>query len=497
MLESLTGVLDVQTLLWLVIGTVIGTLIGAMPGLTGTMGVAIFIPITFALDPGTALVLLGSVYVAATYGGNLTAILIRTPGTPDSFFMTLDGYPMVQQGKASQALAITTVGAVIGGLTGVIVLLLIAPPLSQIALIFGAAEIFLVTLLGIIIIVSLAKGNMMRASLSALLGFLFATIGIDKSTGEERFTGGTIELYDGFNVIPVVIGLFAFSQVLNLIESNRSFAKFAGKIKGTGLSGREFIRCLPAALKSGIIGTFVGIIPAAGSLVASGASMNEAKRVDKEPETFGKGNPRGLMAVSSANSGVVGGSLVPLLTLSIPGNATSAVFLGGLMVHGMRPGVELFSVNADSVYQLIFGMGVATLLLLFVGFFFARYAAKVTTVPIPVLVSIIIVLTVLGSFTIANSFFDVGVMVAFGLLGYLFEKMNIPAAPLVLAFILGPIAEEQLRRFIALSGDNPLAAIANPLTIGIILLDLFVLIAALRPNVGQKKKAEKQLTNPE
>ena len=495
MLESLLTVIQPVNLMWIVIGSVVGAIIGALPGLTATMGVALFIPLTFAMEPASGLILLAAVYAAASFGGNITAILIKTPGTPDSFFMVMDGYPMTLKGEGRKAMSVTTITATIGGVVGALTLLFLAPPLASLAIKFVPAQTFLTSMLGITIIIGLSKGAMLKGMLSACLGFLLATVGMDSVAANLRFTGGVLELYEGIPMIPCVIGLFCCAQVFSLAASRKKQIAIpndavAGK---TGLTLKEFFQHLWITIESSIIGTIVGIIPAAGSMVACGLSYSEARRQSKNPDLFGDGAPDGLAAVSAANNAVVGGSLVPLLTLGIPGNGTAAVFLGGLLIHGMVPGPDLFSQHAEATYSLLFGLIACQFVILVIGLFGAGLFSKVTSIPNSVLVPLIAVFTVLGSFAIRGMLFDVFLMILFGAIGYYAERSRISMAPFVLAFILGPIVEKQFRRAMMLMASGDTGIFTNPLSLFLLALNILCLLTPfineIKDRMAKKKEA--------
>ncbi|MBQ9420750.1 MAG: tripartite tricarboxylate transporter permease [Lachnospiraceae bacterium] len=479
MFENFLTTLQPVNLMWIAIGSVVGAIIGALPGLTATMGVALFIPLTFSMPASTGLILLASVYAAASFGGNITAILIKTPGTPDSFFMVMDGYPMTEKGQGQKAIAITTVTATIGGLIGAFTLLFLAPPLAKIAIKFGPAQTFLTSMLGITIIIGLSKDVMLKGLLSAALGFIFATVGMDTISGDLRFTGGLLELYEGVPMIPCVIGLFCCTQVFSLAASRKKQIAIPDEaVSGKAdFSLKEFMSMLKITLESSIIGTIVGIIPAAGSMVACGLSYSEARRQSKHPEEFGKGEPTGLASVSAANNAVVGGSLVPLLTLGIPGNGTAAVFLGGLIIHGLVPGPDLFTQHANAVYPLLFGLILCQLCIFIIGMYGGKIFSKVTSIPNSVLIPLIAVFTVLGSFAIRRLLFDVFLMLVFGLVGYYAEKSRISMAPFVLAFILGALVEKHFRRALLLVQSGNTGIFTNPISLILIALNIFCLIS--------------------
>ena len=467
-----------ENLLWLVIGSVVGLVLGALPGMSADTGIGIFLPLTFALPPTTALICLGAIYVTGSYGGNITAVLVNTPGTADSLFMTLDGYPMTMRGESLKAIGVTTLGAFCGGIMGCFALLFIAPKLALVAYLFGSWELFLTVMMGIIIIVGLVKENAFKGLMSAALGFLCSLVGVDNITGKSRLSFGISAIYDELPLLPVVLGAFAFSQVFILIAENRQ-AIVIGKESVQGnvrLSISDLKRILPETLRGSIIGTVTGIIPAAGTTVAAGLSYNLARSSDPDPSSFGKGNPKGLATVSAANNGVVGGSLVPLLTLGIPGNATSALFLSALMVHGLSPGPQLFINNADKAYGMIFGLLMANVFILLFGFFGAKFYARITIVPNSILVPIIAALCILGAFSFRYLITDMVIVLLFGLLGYFMDRLSIPMAPFVLAFVLGKSAEIDFRRALVLMGSKPAKVIFTPLAIVLMAIDLIMLI---------------------
>ena len=478
-LEYALQTLDFTNLLWLTIGSLVGSLLGALPGMSADTGIAIFLPLTFNLEPVTGLITLGAIYVTASYGGNITAVLINTPGTSDSLFMTLDGYPMTLRGEGLRAIGITTVSAFIGGVVGSVALLCIAPPLARIAVRFGPWELFLTTMMGLAIIIGLSKDGMLKGLLSSCFGLLCALIGLDGITGMPRFTFGIDAIYDELPLLPVVLGMFAVSQVFLLVaEKRKAIVIDQSAIRGSVfLSMKDHLSMLRNNIRASIIGTIVGIIPAAGTTVAAGISYNIAKRTDPHPETFGKGNEQGLASVSAANNAVVGGSLVPLLTLGIPGNGTSALFLGGLLIHGLVPGTQLFTKHADVAYGLFFGLILAQFFILLIGLFGAPAYAKVTRIPNNILVPVVGSLCILGAYTGRSLPFDMYLIIFFGVVGYYMTKANFPMAPFVLAFVLGSNAEIQLRRALMLMRHNPGAILLQPLPMALSAVVLFCLIS--------------------
>ena len=333
LLSALLNVFAPMNLLMATTGTVLGIIIGALPGFTSTMGVALFIPVTFSMSPETGLIFLVAIYCASTYGGSISAILIQTPGTPSAIITAIDGYELTKQGKGGQALGMATFSSFIGGIISSVALLMIAPPLAKLVLLFGPSEIFFLALFGLTIIVGLSKGSMVKGLLSGAFGLLLATVGVDSMTGSYRYTFDIMPLFDGIPMVPAVIGLFSACQVFALSSQSRTTIQYEGKIPDVGSTLPRWSDIKGMwwnFLRSGIIGTIIGIIPGAGMSIASAMAYNEAKKHSDQPELYGKGSMEGLAASETANNGVTGGSLVPLLTLGIPGNSVSAVFLGGL-----------------------------------------------------------------------------------------------------------------------------------------------------------------------
>ncbi len=486
-----------DNLLWMTIGALVGSILGALPGMSADTGIAIFLPLTFNLEPVTGLITLGAIYVTGSFGGNITAVLINTPGTSDSLFMTLDGYPMTVRGEGLRAIGITTFSAFIGGMIGSIALLFIAPPLAQIAIKFGPWELFLTTLMGLIIILGLVKGGMLKGLISASLGFLCTMIGMDGITGLSRLNFGIKPIYDELPLLPVVLGMFAVSQVLALAaDKTETISIDKSSMKGSPfLSLKDHLSMLFNNIRSSIIGTVVGIIPGAGTTVAAGISYNLAKKGDKHPETFGKGNDQGLATVSAANNAVVGGSLVPLLTLGIPGNGTSALFLGGLLIHGLAPGTQLFNRTPETAYGLFFGLIMANFFILLIGLFGAPIYAKVTKVPINILIPIVGSLCILGAYTYRNLAFDNFLIIIFGIIGYYMVKADIPMAPFVLAFVLGKNTEIHFRRSLLLTDGNLASVAFTPLAIALLAVDLIFLISPFWGDIKKFFNKDKKAAN--
>lgn len=504
-IEYLGAILNPEVLLWMVIGSVVGVILGALPGLGPETGIALFLPLTFSLDPVTALACMGAIYTSGVFGGNITAILINTPGTPDSLFLTWDGYPMTKRGQGGRAIAISTLGAFVGGMVGSLAMLFGASVVAQAAVAMGPLEMFLITMIGICVIVSLTQKSMLKGFISAALGFAVAFVGTDNFTAEQRFTFGRVELFDGVPLMPVILGMFAISQMLLLVvtgkdkiteippetkESKRASKKDRLSVKAVaGLIG--------PMIRSSVIGTLIGIVPGAGGTTASGLSYEIEKKISKHPEKYGDGSEEGIVAVSSAISGVVGGSLIPLITLGIPGCSTAALFLGALMTHGLAPGERLFTSNAGIVYPFMISIVLSQFLVLFVGLVCGRHFAKLTLVPNSVLIPIILVFTIVGAYTTRNMTFDVVLMLAFALIAYCWEKMDIPASPFVLAFVLGAGAESRFRRALLLLESDMIHTLFSPIPLLLLAINLFLVLWPLYSKFQDWRKAKQTVESKE
>ncbi|CAM4057826.1 MULTISPECIES: tripartite tricarboxylate transporter permease [Vibrio] len=474
----------------LIFGVVGGIVLGALPGLTATMGVAILLPFTFGMEPTAALVMLIGVYIGGIYGGSIAAILLKTPGTPASAATVLDGHTLAAKGQAARALSISAIASFVGGLISTIVLIAIAPLLANFALRFNAPEYFALALFGLTIIASVSAQNILKGLLAGTIGLLVSTVGLDPISSVPRFTFGVMDLYSGINVIPVLIGLFALSEAINQIErilkeKQAKVAKFDHKL----LSKKDLKEMMPTAIKSGLMGTSIGSVPGAGADISAFVCYNEAKRSSKNPEEFGKGSVRGLAAAEAGNNGVTGGSLVPLLTLGVPGDAVAAVLLGALIVQGLTPGPLLFAQNPEVVYGVFSSMLVANIVMLIVGLIGIRFFCRIIEVPKMLMIPIIIFLSVVGAYAINNSMFDVGIAISFGILGFVLGKLDIPSSPILLAIILGPMAETNLRKALLMYDNSWSFLYERPIALAFILLAVFSVYSTMK----MKKKKQMQV----
>lgn len=466
--------LSPSSLLLVAVGALLGILVGAIPGLTGAMLIALALPLTFSMSGGAALILLVSMYVGSVSGGLVTATLLRMPGTPASIMTTLDGYPMAQQGRSGRALALGIGASFFGGMVSWCFLIALAGPMAAWSLTFGPFEFFALVLVALVLIASVGGRSLSLGLLSGALGVLIAMPGTSPATGATRWTFGLHELDDGFKLLPVLIGLFAVNQVIRqLLESSESSPQAAsgghhrlqfrrGDFKTHGLN----------ALRSSLIGTWIGILPGIGANVGSVMSYSAAKKASKRPELFGRGSEEAVVASESANNATVGGALIPLLSMGIPGSVIDAILLGALVIHGLQPGPMLMQQDPLAVQTIIGAMLIANVFtfgFLLVG---ARTMVRAAQVPRYVLIPVVMIFCVIGSFALANRMFDVWVMLAFGVVGYLLERAAVPLAPLVIGFVLAPIGEEHLSAGLMQSGGSLMPLLQRPIAAGLCLVAL-------------------------
>lgn len=490
---GILGAIELENILMTLFGVVTGVVIGCLPGLTSVMGVALLIPVTFGMDPTAGLAMLGGVYCASTYGGAISAILLNIPGTPSACVTTIDGYPLALKGESGRAISMATLGSCVGGIFSTFVLLFVAPPLAKISLLFSAHEYFLLSLLGITIIASFSDQSVIKGLMAGTLGLFMSVVGMHPMTGYMRFTGGMAFLVDGIPLVVALIGFFSLPEVLNMVADTSQDRK--GILVYTGHPMKYFKELLShwlLVIKSSVIGTIIGIIPGAGTDIAAFLAYNEAKRASKEKESFGKGAIEGVIASETSNNAVVGGSLVPLLTLGIPGNAVSAIFLGALLIQGLRPGFELFQNTPEIVYGFICSMFVANILFVPVGFIIARYAYKLLKTPVSLLAPTIIVFAVIGSYAIRNNMEDLWLMLLMGFVGYLMQYFSVPVAPMVLGLVLGAMSEGELARAYALSNDSVYVLLKDfftrPICVILIVLSVFSVWQGIKRSLETQKK---------
>lgn len=485
--ESFSALMAFTPLILLLIGVCIGILVGAMPGLSPSMGVALLVPFTYGMPPTFALPLLLAIYIGANYGGSITAITINAPGTASAVVTAIDGYQLTKQGQPAKALGVSVVVSALAGIVATGLLIAFSTPLAQVAVRFHPAEYFALAILGLTTVASLAGSHWLKAFAALLIGLLINSIGTDPISGHERFTFGSTYLSDGFMLIPALIGLFALSEVFISIEQRQLNERSAKAISDKWPGIKTYWGLKWVALRSAIIGTVVGVFPGAGAVIASFISYDVAKRRSRTPEQFGKGSIEGVAAAEGANSGSVGGAMVPLLTLGIPGSATTAVLIGAMMIHDLTPGPQLFVNSPELITTIFIAMLLANVMLLVVGIAGGRLWSKVTLIPKELLFTLILMMSVLGAYSIRTSLFDVVCCLAFGVLGWILRRNGYPLAPIVLGMVLGPIAESNLRRAIMMDGAS--VFLTRPITLSLLMVSV---LALLLPAIRSWRKRSTQ-----
>ncbi|MBH0230827.1 tripartite tricarboxylate transporter permease [Halobacillus yeomjeoni] len=479
-----------EGILFVLIGVVTGTLIGMMPGLGPISAIAIMIPVTYGMNPSSALVMMAGVYYGAVFGGSTSSILLNAPGISGTVATSFDGYPMAQRGEAGKALAIAAISSFIGGTVSVVLLMLFAPALASVAISFGPPEYFALMFLGLTAISSLSDGSTVKALISATVGFIVATIGIDAQTGTNRFTFGNPNLMEGIDFLVIALGLFALAEVCFLIlnRKDKSLSK-QSDIGNLKLSREDFKEMKGPMTRQSFLGFLLGVLPGAGATIASFIGYITEKRITKKPEEFGKGSIKGLSAPETANNAATSGAFVPLLSLGIPGSGTTAVMLGAFLVMGIQPGPLLVQDRPDVFWGIIASMYIGNVFLLILNLPLIPYIAKILKISRPLLISLVIIFSLIGVYSISFSTFDLYLLLAFGLLGYLMRLFSFPAAPFILAFILGGMMEQALRQALTASGGSLLVLVEDPISVGLLVVSFLSFIV---PFIRKKKEDKKQ-----
>jgi putative tricarboxylic transport membrane protein len=473
---GLSIALQPASLIAMTLGVCWGILGGALPGISGSIAMALLLPLTFGMDTSVALMMLAGVWVGSGYGGSIPAILIKTPGTASAAATIFDGYELHVQGKTGKALGISLVTGTIGGLFSVIVLIALLIPLSRVTLAFGPPEYFAVALFGLVIISSLSERNMLKGLMAGFIGLGIAVIGLDPLSGVQRFTFERLELFEGLELVPVLIGLFAVTEMLTQASRLHQWQAIKNERTSTEFPTFAELRSVWKATGIGaIVGIIVGVMPGAGQTVSSFVAYNEAKRWSKHPEKFGKGSYEGVAAPETANNTVQGGDLVPALALGIPGSNSAAIMLAALVLHGIRPGPMLFERNPEIVYSLFSGLVIVNLLMLIVGFLILRLCMMVVNVRVPYLITGVLALVIVGSYAINNNVFEPLVALAFGGVGYIMKKYGFPPAATVLGLLLGYLVEISMRRSLILSSGSWGIFFERPIALTFMILSILTL----------------------
>ena len=492
LMAGFANVFQPMNLLLTVFGTVVGVVIGCLPGLSGSMGIILLLPLTYTLEKSAALVMLCGIFCGSMFGGSVSAILLRTPGTPSATATLLDGYPLAQQGKAGKAIGIAAFSSFIGGIISTICLIFIAPQLAKVALKFHSADYFALALFGISIMASAAGKNILKGLISGAIGLLISMVGTDPLVGAARFNFGSTKMLIGFPQLAVLIGVFAISEVFTQVQGGKNVVEIKEQaVTNVFPSFKEIKGFLLAAIVGSLIGVFIGIVPGTGGAIAVFMAYNVAQKISRHPERFGHGSYEGVAAPEAANNGTTGGALIPMLCLGIPGDTVTSVMLGALTLIGVTPGPQLFTQNASIVYAIFAGMIVIQFLMLGFGVLFARVAPKVLRIPVKYLMPIIMALCIVGAFCLSNQVYHVTVAIAFGFIGYFMKKFNFPGAPLVLGVILGPIAEKNLDRALQLSRNDWSVFFRRPIALTFILLSIGMILWTIISNIRKEKTEEK------
>lgn len=478
---------NVEAIVSLAIGIVIGVIGGAIPGISATMAVALTLPFTFPMQPINGILLLLGVYKGGIFGGSIPAILIKTPGTPASSATVLDGHPMAARGEAGRALGMALWASCTADLISNLALILFAGWLASFALSFGPPEFFALILFSLTIIAGVSGESLLRGALAALLGLLLATIGLDLVYGTNRFTFGDPNLMGGLNFIAVLIGLFAIPEVINMVWNPTGHIGKVQALGGKWVTFAEYKRCFRSIVRGSFIGVFLGAIPGIGAAPAAFLSYSEARRKSPNKANFGKGEIEGVAASEAGNNGVAGATLIPLLALGVPGDVITAIIIGAFMVHGLQPGPMMFVMNVDIIYGLFIGLIFSSGLLLIVGGLAIRGFKPVADIPKRILMPIVLVLCIYGVFAVNNNIFDVGVMFVMGWVGFFMSRYHIPAAPFLIAFILGPLLEDNFRKSMLMSGGSPDVLLRGPITWFFWTLTLIAVVAIARGTLDKAR----------
>lgn len=481
-IDAVAQLLTFTNIALLILSTALGIFIGAMPGLSVNMGLALLFPVTFKVGGLGGIIMLLGIYCGAIYGGSITAILLKTPGTPASAATTLDGYPMaITNGQPGRALSISTTASMFGGVFSTVCLVCCAPLLAMVALQFSKPEYFALAIFGISMITSVSPGSIVKGIIGCIIGLWIATIGTDAMSGLDRFSLDTLYLKGGVSFMPILIGLFAITQVFINVEDNfgKKYEKKDIRIDNVLPTMSDLSLTLPTLVRSSCIGTFIGCVPGTGGDISSWICYNQAKTWAKDKSLFGKGDPRGIAASESGNNSIVGGAFIPMLTLGIPGDGATAIILGALMVHGIQPGPMLFTNNAVDVYMIFLGMMLANIVMGAMGLSLIKIFAKVTNVPMVILLPIIVVMAMIGTYSYNNSIPDVFVMLGAGLIGYFMHKFDMGVPGVIIGIILGKLAEENFTGALMMSDGSLSIFVTSPICFVFLLLALVSLLSPM------------------
>ena len=485
---GLVAAVTAQNLLYCLIGCLLGTLIGVLPGIGPVATIAMLLPVTYALPPVAALIMLAGIYYGAQYGGSTTSILVNLPGEASSAVTCIDGYQMALQGRAGAALSVSALGSFFAGCVGTLLLAAFAAPMTELALKFGPAEYFSLMILGLIGAVVLAHGSVFKAITMIIFGLLLGLVGTDVNSGMARFSFGIPELTDGLGTAQIAMGVFGFSEIMLNLERQEVRGLLQQKLSRLWPTKQEFKDSTPAVIRGTIIGSLLGILPGGGALLASFAAYGLEKKVSKHPERFGKGAIQGVAGPESANNAAAQTSFIPLLTLGIPPNAVMALMVGAMTIHNIQPGPQVMTSNPALFWGLIVSMWIGNLMLVVLNLPMIGMWIKLLTVPYRMLYPAILLFCCIGVYSLSNSVFDVYLTALFGFMGYVLIKLECEPAPLMLGFILGPMMEENLRRAMLLSRGDPSTFFTRPISLGLMIAAAALLVLIMMPALRQKRE---------
>lgn len=488
-----TGLLfTLENILWINIGVFIGSVFAAIPGLSVILCVILFLPVTYTMSAIPGMMFLLGIYCAGGYGGSVSAILINTPGTPHAAATMLDGHPLSKQGRTKAALKIALYASTFGGVFSALMLLFLGPQVARMAAKLGTPEYFMVCVFGLTIIAGVSGKSIIHGLISACLGLFISCIGSDPMTSYDRFTFGISRLYLGMDLAVCLIGLFALVEIMAKSERRLDSLKLdAAKIKDDGkITKEEYKRMIRPVIMSSIIGSLVGIIPGTGASEASWFSYSQAKNMSKHPEEFGHGSVEGIAAAESANNAVTGATLIPLLTLGIPGDGTVAIMLSALMINGLNPGLSLFTTDGDIMYAIMLGLILVNLFMLLQGKFLTSLFAKVVSIPQEILTPIIVIFCFAGAYSVNGNYFDVGIALVFAVLAWILRKLDLPAVPILLGMVLGSMTETNFRRALLISNGNPGIFFSSIFCWIFVALIIFAVAAIVRGKIKEQKAAK-------
>ena len=479
-LQGLHLLLNWQHFLIIPVGLALGIVVGAIPGLTSDLGIILCIPLTYGMEPTTAILMLLAIYCGGTYGGSITAILINTPGTSANAATLFDGYPMARKGQAYKALSMALFASTIGGLLSAFALLFLAPQIAKVTLLFGPAEYLALAVFGLSVISGVSNKNIFKGLIGACIGIFMSTIGMDNISGTTRFTFGNLNLMSGIDLIIALIGLFAISEIMMKSQYNpkRDHKQVsAASITKDKITKEEYKRCRKPILLGALIGIIIGATPGTGGGLAAFISYNQTKQASKHPETFGEGEIEGVAASESANNGACGATMIPMLTLGVPGDGATAILMGAFMIHGMVPGPMLFKEQGNILYAIMLGLIVVNVFMYLIGRVFTKFYAHITRVPYEILACIVLTFCIAGSYSTNNRLYDIYIILIFGIISYFLRRMDFQLVPILLGIVLGPLAENNFRRAMLLSDGSLSIFVTRPISL------LFLVIAVVSVSV--------------